>query len=89
MTDAGCSTPQSLTEASLEELQHKLSRYAPVKMTVDLEILDSADRKAIEKLVQAAAVMNDIILRQRWAGNLKLLAELREDRSQIGLVRSR
>jgi hypothetical protein len=68
------------------ELQKMASRFAPTPLTVDIARLDSGDRKALVKLIEAGHVIDDIFL-QLWSGNEKLYRQLRQDTSPLGRAR--
>jgi len=60
-----------------DSLKRELARFAPVEVTYDASILSPAERDALAKLVEAARIMNEIFLRQVWAGNIQMRDELR------------
>jgi hypothetical protein len=70
-----------------QELQRMAARFAPVQLAVDTSTLDPGDAKALQKLLAAAKVMDDIYLRQVWSGNPALRETLRKDRSKLGRAR--
>ena len=45
------------------------ARFAPVDIAADLSRLPDNERRALGKLVEAAAIMDALFLRQVWAGN--------------------
>jgi hypothetical protein len=63
------------------------ARFARVDLKVDTSQLESGDRQALAKLVQAARVVDEIFLDQYWSGNHKLLAELRKEQGSLGRER--
>jgi peptidase M49-like protein len=69
------------------ELQKMASRFAATPLTVDIAQLDSGDRKALVKLIQAGQVIDDIFLQQLWSGNDKLYRQLSQDTSPLGRAR--
>src|SRR5215472_4613264 len=81
MITANAATPDAA------ELKRMAARFARVDLKVDASQLESGDRQALRKLVQAARVIDDIFLDQYWSGNHKLLAELRKDNSSLGRER--
>ncbi|MCM2335095.1 MAG: hypothetical protein NDI82_14265 [Anaeromyxobacteraceae bacterium] len=68
-------------------LARREARYAPVALTVDLSALPPQERQALARLVEAARLMDALFLRQAWAGNEALLAELAADPSPLARAR--
>src|SRR5438270_735958 len=63
------------------ELEKRIQRFAPTEITADITHLSDGDRQAVNKLIQASQLMDDIFLRQVWSGNVGLLAKLKGDKS--------
>ncbi|MDH3197770.1 MAG: hypothetical protein OEO21_05975, partial [Candidatus Krumholzibacteria bacterium] len=59
-----------------EALLTQAARYARVDVSYDESVLSEAEKKALVKLVRAAGVMDEIFLRQVYAGNLELRRSL-------------
>jgi Peptidase family M49 len=74
---------------SLQRLQTMTSRFAPVSLGADLASLPANERQAVDKLVEAARVMDVLFLRQVWAGNGPLLMSLSRDDTPLGRARLR
>jgi peptidase M49-like protein len=74
---------------SLLRLQSMTARFAPVSLGADLQSLPANERQAVEKLVDAARVMDSLFQRQVWAGNDPLLMSLARDTSPLGRARLR
>ena len=55
------------------------NRFAPVDIRADVSTLPESERRALEKLVEAARLMDSLFLRQVWAGNDAMLQELSHD----------
>ena len=62
--------------ATVPDIARRLAQYAPTRLTADLSALSAADRRALGLLVQASSRLNDIALRQAWAGNPDLARQL-------------
>ena len=60
------------------------SLFAPVDITADIGALPSSERAALEKILDAARIMDSLFLEQVWAGNPSLLIALQNDRSAAG-----
>ena len=69
------------------ELKRMIARFAPTEIRVDTAALSAGDRRALEKLIEAARVINDIFLTQLWSGNHELLERLEKDQSPLGQAR--
>jgi len=79
------SQPSATREDS--SLQAKIKRFAPTEINADLSRLSSRERKALEKLIEVAKLMDRIFLRQVWRGNESLLRRLEADTSPEGRER--
>ena len=86
---SGCGQTQKKEIALNTELTPKLRRFAPVSITADTSRLSGGDRMALAKLIEAAALMDRIYLRQSWTGSEALLAKLEADPSPEGQERLR
>ncbi len=51
------------------DIEQKFAQFAPVRLEADLSALTPADRQVLDRLVEAARQMDEIFLRQAWAGN--------------------
>jgi len=71
----------------LAQLQKMTDRFAPTPLRVDTSKLSVADRQALAKLVEAGRVIDDIFLKQYWAGNPALYARLQKDATPLGKLR--
>ena len=74
-------------DASLPELQKMTARFAPVDLKVDTSKLSDGDKKALERLIEAARIIDAIYLRQLWAGNGALADRLKLDTTPAGKAR--
>ena len=72
-----------------KQLELMNARFAPVEIRADVASLPAHEQHALRKLVQAARIMDALLLRQVWAGNLATLVELLDDRSPLGQARLR
>jgi hypothetical protein len=68
-------------------LTAKIRRFAPTVVTADTSRLTARDRRALDKIIAAAAYMDPLFLRQVWAGNPDLKARLERDTSPAGRAR--
>ena len=74
---------------NLAQLKRMTARFAPVDMGADTSALSLGDRQALPRLIEAANVIDDIFLTQRWSGNHALLERLRQDHTPLGKARLR
>ncbi len=79
---AACKPPA--TEMTLAD---KIARFAPTEITADVSRLSPGDRAALDKIIEAARLMDPIYFRQVWSGNVELLKKLAADTSAIGKER--
>jgi hypothetical protein len=70
-----------------QTLQRMAARFAPTDITADLSKLSDADRRVLAKLVEASKIIDGLFLRQAWAGNDAMLADLARDQSPEGRAR--
>jgi len=73
----------------LAQLQKMTARFAPTELRASTEHLSAGDRRALAKLIEAAKVVDDVFLKQLYAKNPGLLAELRKDTTPLGKARLR
>ena len=78
---------KSSAAPGLAELQKMTDRFAPTPLRVDTSKLSAADKQALVKLVEAGRIIDDIFLKQYWAGNPALYARLQKDATPLGKVR--
>ncbi len=53
-------------------IEERLAAYADVKIPVPWDLLDANETAVLENCYRAAAVMDEIFLRQVWSGNVEL-----------------
>jgi hypothetical protein len=70
-----------------QTLQQMAARFAPTEIKADLSALSDADKRVVAKLVEASKVVDGLFLRQVWAGNEAMLADLARDQSAEGRAR--
>lgn len=95
MISMSCSAPTSSSggaqapapSAETVRLEKMAARFSPVDLTADVAALPANERQALEKLVEAARLMDAVFLRQVWAGNESLLLRLLGDTSPEGKAR--
>ncbi len=78
---------QSKPENDPMTLAQQISRFAPTPITADVSKLSANDRKALEKIIDAARLMDQIYFRQVWSGNPDVLHQLQADTTQEGKER--
>ncbi len=69
------------------ELRKKISRFAPTTLTANTARLSPGDRKALNKIIAAAELLDPLFLRQVWSGNDELHKKLAADQSAAGRQR--
>lgn len=73
--------------ATVAQLATMEKRFAPVDLNADTGKLSKGDLVAIEKLIEAAKIVDTLQLRQRWSGNEALWAALQKDQTPLGKAR--
>jgi hypothetical protein len=69
------------------KLASKIRRFAPTVLNADTSRLSASDRKALNKVIEAAKLMDPLFLRQVWSGNEALRQKLEADKSVSGRQR--
>jgi hypothetical protein len=62
---------------SHDELKAQITKFAQVKLDYPQDILSGPEKKALAKLVEAGYIMDEIFLRQVWAGNIEMRDNLK------------
>ncbi len=83
-TISGMQRRLSKRNAGDPELSRKVRRFAPTVLTADTSRLSANDRKALDKTIEAAKLMDPLFLRQVWSGNEDLRQKLEADMSVLG-----
>ena len=73
--------------AGMPPLDAAIARFALTDITADTSKLTPGDRQALAKVIEAAALLNPLFLRQVWRGNDSLLASLQQDTTPEGRAR--
>jgi hypothetical protein len=58
------------------QLKNQIDKYARVEIPIETSVLSPPEIEALVKLVQAGGIMDEIFLRQVWAGNVELRDKL-------------
>jgi hypothetical protein len=75
------------TKVQPDSLSAKIKRFAPTEITADAGRLSPGDRKALDKIIEAARYMDALFLRQVWSGNVALEKKLEQDANPAGRER--
>ena len=68
------------------QLVTKIRRFAPTEIKADVSGLSKNDRQALDKMIEAARLLDPIYLRQVWSGNAALYKKLEANRTDMGEV---
>lgn len=77
----------SVHASEIADLKKQIGRFAPVKLTARVERLADGDRKALEKVIAAAKILDPLYMHQVWSGNAALKQKLMTDGSAVGKLR--
>ena len=70
------------------DIEERLARFSPTPLEPDLSALSPKERQVLDKLVEAAKLMNEIFLRQAWAGNAAMRQEIADWKTgELGAAR--
>ncbi len=64
-----------------------IARFAPAEIRADPSHLAPGDQQALQKLIEAARVIDDIFITQLWSGNAALREKLVKDTTPLGQAR--
>ncbi len=86
----GCTKPKQGSNQMDNDspLTGKLKRFAPTEITADVSKLSAGDRAALDKLIQAARLMDEMYLRQVWSANTMMKDKLAKETSEEGKARN-
>ena len=82
-------TPTYAQIPDLPSLERMIARFAPVEMRADTSKLSAPDKQALEKLIAAARLVDDLFMTQYWRGNHALYRKLQQDTTPLGKARLR
>jgi hypothetical protein len=71
----------------LAQLDKMIARFRPTELRADVSNLSPGDRAALQKLIEASRVLNDIFMKQMWSGNVELYENLKHDQTPLGKAR--
>jgi hypothetical protein len=71
----------------LGQLDKMIARFRPTELRADVSNLSPGDRAALQKLIEASRVLNDIFMRQMWSGSVELYEKLKRDQTPLGKAR--
>ncbi len=75
------------SKSSTSPLAAKIRQFAPTELTADTSHLSDNDRRALDKLIEAAKLLDPLFTRQVWSGNEALKKKLEADTSPEGRER--
>jgi hypothetical protein len=89
---AGCTqkeTPKMSESKPATEspLAAKIRRFAPTDITADASQLSENDRRALDKIIEAAKLLDPLFTRQVWSGNEAMQKKLEADTTPEGRER--
>ena len=58
------------------DIEKRLAQFSPTPLEADLSDISPKNRQVLDKLVEAARLMNEIFLRQAWTGNPALREQI-------------
>jgi len=75
------------SKAPASPVAAKISQFAPTDLTAETSHLSENDRQALDKLIEAAKLLDPLFVRQVWSGNEALRKKLEADTSPEGRER--
>ena len=73
--------------AGVPDIGKMIARFSPTTMTADVSKLTPKDRQALQKIIEAAKLLDPLFLRQVWNGNAALEKKLLADKTPAGRQR--
>jgi hypothetical protein len=70
--------------AAKDDLAVRLAQFVPASLTADIATLPAEEKRAMDKIIAAARLMDPIYDRQVWAGNPALREKLAKDTTPHG-----
>ena len=83
----GCETRRESSMQEIEILKQKIARFTPTEIRYDASLLNERQKKVVEKLYQAARIIDDIFLDQVYSHNREILAQLEQSNKEIDRLR--
>lgn len=74
-------------EKEMEVLKEKIAKFAPTEIRYDETLLDDRQEVVVNKLYQAAKIMDTLFLKQVYSKNMQILDELRDSDSKVDQLR--
>jgi hypothetical protein len=87
LTFTACNSSKKQKGNSEMTLKQKIARFSPTDISADISKLSIEDKKALDKIIEASRLMDEMFLRQVWQGNEEMLRELQKDTSAEGKER--
>jgi hypothetical protein len=84
LNTVSCKTSELKKGSPAMTLEQKIARFAPTEISADITNLSAGDKKALNKIIEAANLMDPIFLRQVWSGNAEMLKKLKMDSTAVG-----
>jgi len=78
---------QNPKPAGNTDLARKIARFAPTTLTADTSKLGAKDKLALQKIIEAAKLLDPLFLRQVWSRNSELEKKLLADKTPAGRQR--
>ena len=75
---------QKVRASDAKELPAQIRRFSPTVLTANTTRLPVNDRKALQKIIAAAKLLDPLFLRQVWSGNDELHKKLVADHTPLG-----
>lgn len=69
-------TPTLSEDTVISDIDPRLAKYSPVPLAPDLSALSARDRQALDKLNEVSRLIDEIYLRQAWAGGPAMREEI-------------
>ena len=71
-----CSEEVIHSKADIEYVKKQVAKFAPVTISFDSTLLDEMETKTLQKIIEAAKIMDEIFLEQVYSKNTKIKTAL-------------
>src|ERR1700743_1916412 len=87
MLSSSVTAQKTASVPDLAQLQQMTSRFAPTALRVDTSKLSSGDQKALDNMIETAPILNLVLMKQYWSGDMPLYERLQKDATPLGKAR--
>ena len=85
--EEGQATESSTSDTTMTDIDKRLAKYVPVRLTTDMSVLSDKDKQMIPILIEAAKVMDELFWYEAYGDKEALLSSLTDEKlRQFALI---